>query len=334
MARKFDWLELRPQGLYCAPADAYIDPSRPVERAIVTHGHADHARPGHRQVLSTAETARIMDVRYPDDGRVKQTLAYGDVQRVGDVDVRFAPAGHVLGSAQAVLEYGGQRAVVSGDYKRGEDPTATGFEVVPCDLFVTEATFALPVFRHPPPVDETAKLVQSIAQFPERTHLLGVYGLGKCQRMLAVIRRAGYDRPIYLHGALVGLTDLYRSYGFDFGDVRPVAGALKEELQGALVFAPPSAAGDRWSRRFGDVKVAAASGWMRVRARARQRGAELPLVISDHADWDELLQTCKETGAEEVWITHGREDALAYALEQAGQRARPLRLAGREDDAE
>lgn len=332
--RRFDWLEPCPEGLYCRPGGFYIDPSRSVARAVVTHGHADHARPGHGAVLATPETLAVMGVRYPDDTATQQAMAFGKTARIGDVTVSLAPAGHVFGSAQVVMDYQGTRAVVSGDYKRQPDPTAHPFEVVRTDLFITEATFALPVFRHPPAADEVAKLLRSIAQFPERTHFLGVYGLGKCQRMLALIREAGYDRPIYLHGALIGLTTLYQEFGHDFGDVRPAAGQDKVDLQGSLVLAPPSAATDRWSRRLGDVKVAVASGWMRVRARARQRGAELPLVISDHADWDELLQTCAETEAEAVWITHGREDALAHALAKTGQRARPLRLAGREDDAE
>ncbi len=333
-SRAFDWLELRPEGLYCRPGGFYIDPSRPVDRAVVTHGHGDHARPGHRAVLATPETLAIMGVRYPDDRAMYDPMPLGERRTIGDVMVWLAPAGHVLGSAQVVIEHGGARAVISGDYKRTGDPTAAAFEPVRCDLFVTEATFALPVFRHPPPDAAVAKLLASIRQFPDRAHLLGVYGLGKCQRMLALVRAAGYDRPIYLHGALIGLTDLYRSFGHDFGVLRPVAGAPKADLADALVFAPPSAAADRWARRFGDARVAVASGWMRVRARARQRGAELPLVVSDHADWDELLRTCAETEAAEVWITHGRDDALAHALNARGQRARPLRIAGRDEDHE
>jgi len=333
-ARRFDWLELRPEGLYCRPADLYVDPSRAVPRAVVTHGHSDHARPGHGAVLATAETQAIMGVRMAEDRPRRQSLAFGESLAVGDATVRLEPAGHVLGSAQVVLEHRGERAVVSGDYKRQRDPTAEGFAPVRCDLFVTEATFALPVFRHPAPESEVAKLLQSLRLFPELTHILGVYGLGKCQRMLALIREAGYARPIFLHGALVALTELYQSFGFGFGDIRAVAGATKADLKGALVLAPPSTASDRWARRFGDARVAVASGWMRVRARARQRGAELPLVVSDHADWDALLRTCRETEAEEVWITHGREDALAHALGLAGQKARPLRLAGRDEDGE
>lgn len=334
MARRFDWLEQRPEGLYCRPADIFIDPGRAVPRAVVTHGHADHARPGHRALLATAETHAVTATRYSSDRPRRRALAYGERLRLGEATLWLAPAGHVLGSAQVVLEYGGERAVVSGDYKRERDPTAVPFEPVETDLFVTEATFALPVFRHPPAAGEVEKLLHSLRIFPERTHLLGVYGLGKCQRMLALVREAGYDRPIYLHGALLALTELYCAHGFDFGELRPAASADPADLAGALVFAPPSAAADRWSRRLADAKVAVASGWMRVRARARQRGAELPLVISDHAGWDDLLATCRETQAEEVWITHGREDALAHALALAGQSARPLRLAGRDDDAD
>ena len=331
--QKFGWLELQDAGLYCAPADIFIDPSRCVPSAIITHGHADHARPGHGKVLATPETLAIMSVRYPTDSPVTQALPYGERLTIGDVNIWLAPAGHVLGSAQVALEYGGERIVISGDYKRRPDPTAAAFEVIKCDLFITEATFALPVFRHPPAAQEVQKLLTSIVQFPERAHVLGVYGLGKCQRMLSLIREAGFGKPIYLHGALVKLTELYEGFGFDFGEVRPVAGMDKAELATALIFAPPSAIQDKWSRRFYNPRTAVASGWMGVRARARQRGAELPLVISDHADWDELLATCQETGAEEVWITHGREDALAHALIAAGQRARPLRLAGRNEEA-
>ncbi len=333
-AQHFDWLKLRPEGLYCDPAGVFIDPARPVDRAIITHGHADHARPGHNNVLATQETLSIMKVRYPSDRAHYQPARYGEEFRLGDVSLWFAPAGHVLGSAQIVIEYRGHRAVISGDYKRQPDPTAASFEPVHCDLFVTEATFALPVFRHPKPESQIDKLLQSIAAFPEQPHLLGVYGLGKCQRILSLLRSAGFDKPIYLHGALVELTNLYKAFGNDFGDVRPVQAANKTELSAGLVLAPPSATTDRWSRRFNNPRISVASGWMQVRARARQRGAEVPLVISDHADWDDLLKTCAETQASKVWITHGREDALAFALSKQGQEAIPLRLSGREEESE
>jgi len=242
------------------------------------------------------------------------------------------PAGHILGSAQIVIEHKGSCAVVSGDYKRTADPTCLPFELVRCNLVITEATFGLPVFCHEPPAKEVARLLGSLAANPDRTHLLGVYGLGKCQRMIVMLRKAGYDAPIYLHGALVGLCALYERLGVNLGDLRPVSEQKRTSYQGALVLCPPSAIAERWARRFGDALTSFASGWMRVRNRARQRGAELPLVISDHADWPELLDTIAETGAEEVWVTHGREDALVHQLGVMGLKARALALVGFEDE--
>lgn len=330
------WLYPSPGGLYCEPGDFYIDPPRPVDRALITHGHSDHARSGHAHVLATAETIDIMKVRYGANCAGDfQTAELGHAQTINGVTVRFVPAGHILGSAQVVLEFGGRRAVVSGDYKRATDPTCRPFELVPCDVFVTEATFALPVFRHERADSEARRLIQSIARNRERTHLLGVYGLGKCQRMIALLRAEGYDAPIWLHGALVGLTALYQNLGIDLGDCRPASTATDAELKGALVMCPPSALMDRWSRRMGEDPVRVfASGWMRVRGRARQRGVELPLIVSDHADWPELLDTIVETGAEDVWVTHGRDDALVHQLSLMGRRARALALVGYEDDAE
>ncbi len=259
-------------------------------------------------------------------------MAYGEIRRVGDVSVSFAPAGHVLGSAQAVLEYKGARCVVSGDYKRRADPTCAAFEPVPCDVFITEATFGLPVFRHPDSDQEIDKIFKSLSLFPERTHLIGAYGLGKAQRVIALLRRAGYDRTIYLHGALQALCALYQAEGVDLGRLEPVAGRDKAELAGEIVMAPPSALADRWSRRLPDAVTAMASGWMRVRQRARQRGVELPLIISDHADWDELTRTLEEVGAPEVWVTHGNEEALVHWAANAGFRARALSLVGRGEE--
>ena len=331
--RPEDWLRVVPEGLFVEPGGFHIDPLRPVDRAIITHGHADHARPNHRHVAATPPTLDIMRVRYGEDaGDTLEALAYGETRRIGAVDVTLRPAGHVLGSAQVVLDYRGQRAVVSGDYKRSADPTCAPFEPVIADLFVTEATFGLPVFRHPLPADEIGRLRRSQALFGERCHVVGVYALGKCQRLIALLRQAGYDAPIYLHGALIALCDLYRRHGVALGDLRPATGLAKGELEGALVLAPPSAIADRWARRLPDPVVAAASGWMRVRQRAKQRGVELPLVISDHADWDELLTTVDEVDPDEVWVTHGREEALVHAVRQRGRAARALALVGLEDD--
>lgn len=330
------WLRVTPAGLFCEPAGCFIDPARPVERAIITHGHSDHARPGHAAVLATPETLAIMRARMGEAaaGTIQQQLRYGEEIRLGEVAVRLAPAGHVLGSAQVVLEWRGSRAVVSGDYKRQPDATCAPFEPVPCDVFVTEATFALPVFRHPPPEQEVVKLLRSLALFPERTHVVGCYALGKCQRLITLLRAAGWDGPIHLHGAQQPLCRLYEALGVPLGELRPATVANKAELKGAIVLAPPSAIADRWARRLAEPVTAVASGWMRVRQRAKTRGVELPMIISDHADWDDLNRTIDEVGAPEVWVTHGREDALIHALGLRGIRGRALHLVGRGEDEE
>jgi len=329
------WLYPTNRGLYCEPGGFFIDPTRAVDRAVITHGHSDHARAGHGAVLATPETIEIMKVRMgPECARAFEPQALGETRTIDGVDVRLAPAGHILGAAQIVLDWNGQRAVISGDYKRAPDPTCAAFEVVPCDVFVTEATFALPVFRHEPAETEVERLLSSIARQPERAHLVGAYGLGKTQRVIKLTRLAGYDRPIYLHGALVELCDLYQRLGVDLGDLRPATGAEQSELSGALVLCPPGSVDDRWSRRFPDPVTAFASGWMRIKGRIRQAGVELPLVISDHADWPELLDTIVETGAEDVWVTHGRDDALVYQLGLMGRKARALSLVGFEEEDE
>jgi putative mRNA 3-end processing factor len=328
------WLKVTAAGLFCEPGGFFIDPQRPVDRAIITHGHSDHARAGHRAVLATADTLAVMKVRLGEQQGARQALGWRETVTLGDVRVWLAPAGHVLGSAQVAMEYLGSRAVVSGDYKRVPDPTCAEFEPVPCDVFVTEATFALPVFVHPPPAHEIARLLDSVALFPERTHVVGCYALGKCQRLIALLRAAGWDRPIWLHGALASMCEVYRQCGVELGDLRPATVAAKAELVGAIVLAPPGAIADRWARRLEDPVVALASGWMRVRQRAKSRGVELPLVISDHADWNELNTTLDDVGAPEVWVTHGREDALIHAAGLRGIRGRALRLLGYGDEDE
>lgn len=329
------WLYPTNRGLFCEPGGFFIDPARAVDRAIITHGHSDHARAGHSAVLATPETIEIMKVRMgPECAGAFEPQALGTARTINGVDVRLAPAGHILGAAQVVLDWNGQRAVISGDYKRAPDPTCPTFEVVPCDVFVTEATFALPVFRHEPAETEVDRLLASIARQPERAHLVGAYGLGKTQRVIKLARLAGYDRPIYLHGALLELCELYQRLGVDLGELRPATGAEQSELAGALVLCPPMSVDDRWSRRFPDPVTAFASGWMRIKGRIRQAGVELPLVISDHADWPELLDTIVETGAEDVWVTHGRDDALVYQLGLMGRKARALSLVGFEEEGE
>ena len=331
------WLEVRAEGLLVRPGGFFVDPVQAVDVAVISHGHSDHARSGHGTVLATTETLEIMRHRLGEGaGRAQRALAYGEAIRLGAVTVWLAPAGHVLGSAQIVVEHEGCRVVVSGDYKRRPDPTCRGFEPVRCDLFVTEATFGLPVFRHPDPMQEIRKLLKSVAVFPERSHVVGCYALGKAQRVIALLREAGWHRPIYLHGAIAPMCDLYARHGIQLGELRPAtagtSGEARPELAGEIVLAPPGAINDRWARRLPDPVVCLASGWMRIKQRARQRGVELPLVLSDHADWVELLQTVGDVEAPEVWVTHGREEALVHALTQKGIRARALALVGYEEE--
>jgi putative mRNA 3-end processing factor len=335
--RPEDLLVPRRQGLYCPPGDFFIDPVRPVDRALITHGHADHARAGHGYVLATPETLDIMAIRYgADHAGATQAARLGEDIRIKDVAVRFHPAGHVLGSAQIAVEGKGMRIVASGDYKPRPDPTCAAFEPVACDVFITEATFALPVFRHPDASVEIARLLRSIVRNPDRAHLVGVYSLGKAQRVIRLIRDAGYSRPLFIHGALQKLCDYYDGQGVELGELRPatVDAGAKGDFAGAVILGPPSAFGDKWARRFPDPLVGFASGWMQVRARARQRGVELPLVISDHADWDELTETIQAVKPGEVWVTHGREEALVRWCELHGFAARPLHLVGYEDEGD
>lgn len=333
--RPSDLLIPTPAGLYCPPADIHIDPVRPVARALITHGHSDHARAGHGAVLATRETLAIMALRYGEGftGERREAVP-GAVTRIGAVDFRFVPAGHVLGSAQIVVEHKDLRIVVSGDYKRERDPTCAGFEPVSCDIFITEATFGLPVFRHPPAHAEVAKLLESVRLFPERTHIVGAYSLGKAQRVMALIREAGYERPIHVHGAMEKLTEFYIAEGANLGEIRKVVAAERKSLGGEIVICPPSAIQDLWARKFPDPVTAFASGWMRVRARARQKGVELPLIISDHADWDDLQATIREVGAGEIWVTHGEADALVHWCGTVGLKAKPLHLVGYGDEGE
>jgi putative mRNA 3-end processing factor len=321
-----------PEGLYCPPGDFYIDPTRPVDRAVITHGHSDHARAGHGAVLATPETLAIMAARYGEEfAGLQQPLKYSEHVKIKGVDVTLAPAGHVLGSAQAVVSQGGMKIVASGDYKRRRDPTCSAFEPINCDVFISEATFALPVFRHPDDREEIGKLLRSIEQFPERAHIVGAYALGKAQRIIALLREAGWDRTIYIHGAMQKLCDLYVAHGVNLGPLE-LATSEARGFAGEIIIAPPSAVQERWARRFAEPISCFASGWMRVRQRTKQRGVELPLIISDHADWDELTQTITEVAPQELWITHGRDDALARWAELGGLKAQRLDLVGYDDE--
>lgn len=333
------WIRPLPRGLFVEPGGFFIDPHGGAERAVVTHGHGDHARPGHAHVLATRETLAIMRARLGEGaGGSQQAAAYGERVEVNGVGVTLFPAGHVLGSAQVLLDWRGSRVVVSGDYKRRADATCAPFEPVACDVFVTEATFALPVFHHPPASVEVARLLDSVRLLPDRAHLVGVYALGKCQRLIMLLRQAGWDRPIWLHGGLLAMCELYERHGIELGDLRPVPMPARRGggglLAGEIVLAPTGAEATPWVRRLAEPVICAASGWMRVRQRAKAKGVELPLIVSDHADWEELLQTVEEVRAPEVWVTHGRDDALVHAMGLRGVKGRALHLLGRGDEDE
>jgi len=248
-----------------------------------------------------------------------QALVYNHPVVVNGVTLWLAPAGHVLGSAQVVLQMAGCRAVVSGDYKRTADPTCPPFEPVACDVFVSEATFALPVFRHPPPESEIARLLHSAALFPERCHAIGAYVLGKTQRLIRLLRQAGYERPIYLQKQALAICALYRRHGQDLGTLLPAAGAQPGDLAGAMVL---TSGGDLALPV--DTVRGFASGWMGIQEHARRRDCELPLALSDHADWPELVMTLRQVAAGETWVTHGRADALLRQAKLDGLRVRAL----------
>jgi putative mRNA 3-end processing factor len=339
--RPEDILVPSPSGVCCRRGGFHIDPTRAVERAVITHAHSDHARPGHGAVLATPETLDLMRLRYGANfAGTTQALPYGESIDLSGAKITLHPAGHILGSAQVAVEVDGLRVVASGDYKNAADPnvgpaldpTCAPFELVRCDLFITEATFALPVFRHGEPDAEIGKLLHSVALFPERAHLVGAYSIGKAQRLIALLRKADHDAPIYLHGAMEAITNYYAERGIALGELRLARGATKANLAGTITICPPSALNDLWTRRFPDPVAAFASGWMRVRARARQQGVALPLVISDHADWDGLTATIAATGAGEIWVTHGQEDALIHWCVTRGLKARPLDIVGYGDE--
>ena len=332
-----EWAYPRPEGLYIAPLDAYIDPVRPVKRALITHGHADHARAGHAQVIATSQTLDIMGLRYGSDFTDEAIpLDYGQVRDEGDIKISMASAGHVLGSAQIILEYQGKRLIAAGDYKRKYDPTVTPFEVVPCDVFITEATFGLPVFAHPDPVAEIAKLRKTLELFPQRSCFIGAYALGKAQRVISLLRQSGYHDPIYIHGALRALCDYYETQGVALGPLYPMPekprGAANKELAGQIIIGPPSAIGSPWANRLPDPIICFASGWMQVKARARQRAVEVPLILSDHADWTDILATIEDVNPAEIWVTHGNEEALLHYFAQKGRKAKALAMVGFERD--
>ena len=313
-----DLVVLTPQGLYCPAGDFHIDPWRPVPRAVITHGHGDHARRGMGRYWCTTDSVPILQWRLGEQDVVP--LAYGEPADFGPARVSLHSAGHVLGSAQVRIEVAGEVWVVSGDYKRQPDPTCAPFEVVRCDTFITEATFGLPVYRWPDTADVAREIVQWREECAARGEaaILYCYALGKAQRVLAEVARID-PRPVWLHGAVESGVAVYRAAGIDVGPTVPVSEADKGvDYAGSLVMAPPSAAGSTWLRRFGKAQHGFASGWMRLRGNRRRGNYDRGFVVSDHADWPDLLDTVAQTGARRVIATHGNTDALVRVLNERG----------------
>ena len=303
-------------GLYCQAGDFHIDPWQPVDRAIITHAHSDHASPGSKSYLCAAPGERVLRRRLPEAH--VETLPYGEAIAIGDTRVSFHPAGHILGSAQIRVEHRGEVWVVSGDYKCQPDPTCAPFETIRCDTFITEATFALPIYTWDPP----ATVVDDIVTWwranreQERPSIIFCYVLGKAQRILAELHDKA-DAPIHLHGAMVALTDAYREAGIAMAATERITETMRGKmLARSLVLAPLSARGTVWMRRLPNASVAFASGLMRVRGVRRQRAFDRGFVLSDHADWPSLLSTIADTGASRVLVTHGWSEALARYLSE------------------
>ncbi len=330
-----NWLIKKKEGLYCIPGDFYIDPLYPVKKALITHAHTDHARPNNHFILGTKETIEIMKIRYAKSYCTNyQVINYNSPLTINNIDITFVPAGHILGSSQILIKYNGCRVLISGDYKRVEDKTCKSYQNKKCDIFITEATFGLPIFSHPFDKDEIKKLLESVIKNNEKPHLIGVYALGKCQRILSLLRDAGYDETIYLHGALMKITDYYVSEGLRIGKVKNASELNLSELKNQIILCPPSALHDKWSRKFKNPIKGIVSGWMNIRQRIKQKNIQLPLIISDHADWNDILLTTKENNPEKVLVTHGREEALVFQLNKLGYDAKALNLLGYEDEYE
>jgi putative mRNA 3-end processing factor len=320
-------LQPRPEGLYCPAGDFFIDPMLPVARAVVTHAHGDHARPGSGRYQVAAAGIGLMRERLGQDAAI-DAHPYGAPFPMGAVTVSLHPAGHVLGSAQVRMEHAGRVVVVSGDYKREPDPTCAPFEPVRCDVFVTESTFGLPVYRWPPMtqvIDELLAWWDDCArrQVPA---VLFCYALGKTQRILAELAWRT-DRTVYLHGAMLRLVENYREAGVAMAPTEPVSeSAHGRDFAGELVMAPPSAAGSPWMKRFAKAATGFASGWMQIRGNRRRRGYDRGFVVSDHADWPGLLRSVEDSQASLVYVTHGNGEVLIRHLRDLGHDAQPLQL--------
>ncbi len=318
-------LRLAERGLYCEAGDFYIDPWQPVERAVITHGHGDHARWGSARYLSSREGADVLRTRLGASATIR-AVEYGEPVDVNGVRVSLHPAGHILGSAQIRVEHRGEVWVTSGDYKTQPDPTCTPFELVRCHTFITESTFGLPIYRWTPDADVFAAIRAWWRSNREhgRASVLFGYALGKAQRLLAGLADADLG-PVYTHGAVERLNRDYRRAGVRLAETQYASGMPRgHDFAGSMIVAPPSAAGSLWIRRFGNISTGFASGWMRVRGARRRRAVDRGFVLSDHVDWPSLLATVEATGAERVWVTHGTREPLVRWLTERGTDARAI----------
>lgn len=329
-----DVLTFTDRGIYCPAADVYIDPWRPVDRAVITHGHADHARPGMGRYLATPAAAPVMQHRLGQDARI-ETLDFGASQKIGDATISFHPAGHVPGSAQVRVEVGGEVWVVSGDYKTVADGLSEPFEPVTCHAFITECTFGLPVFSWTPQ-DMLAEQINSwwsANAAAGRFSVLGAYALGKAQRLLTTVD-AGIG-PILTHGAIENTNEVLRGQGINLPHtIRVTPDMNVKDYPGALVLATPGAMAQPWARQFGRAATAFASGWMALRGVRRRRAMDRGFVVSDHADWAGLNDAIKATGATRIFPTHGYTSAFTRWLTEQGYDARPVETEFDGDDAE
>jgi len=309
------------RGLYCEAGDFYVDPWKPVDVAVVTHGHSDHARPGSRLYVGEASGKTILRERLGFDARIEM-LAYGEAFSRNGVKVSLHPAGHILGSAQVRIEHQGEVWVVSGDYKLENDGTCRPFELIRCHTFVTESTFGLPIYRWRPQAEIFREINEwwRTNQGLERTSVLFCYSLGKAQRLLA-----GLDPslgPIFVHGAIERFLPAYRDAGVKLPRVaKAEAEVVKQSTPRGFVLAPTAADGSPWLRKFGDISTAFASGWMQIRGPRRRRSLDRGFALSDHADWPGLLETIEATGAENIWVTHGYTGQLVRWLREKGRNA-------------
>lgn len=321
-----DLVRAGPRGLYCAAGNFYIDPWKPVERAVITHAHGDHLRGGSSLYTLAAAGLGVARRRLPADARL-EPVEYGEPIVLGDTRVSLHPAGHILGSSQVRIEHEGRVWVVSGDYKRDPDPTCLPFEVVPCDVFISEATFALPAYQWQATPSVALEILHWWRANQERgvASVLFAYALGKAQRVLAEMSAHTVEGGVFVHGAVGALVDAYREAGVRMLPTFPATVATPADYAAALILAPPSAAGSPWMRRFGEHRTGFCSGWMRIRGDRRRRGYDRGFVLSDHADWPSLLRTFRETGAKRILLTHGYTDAMCRYLQERGIDAAAMR---------